>query len=572
MNAGPINGGSGNTSKSEVYFGNIARVRLVLSIFALLFFALDEFDSSHLNVAAYKLISVLYFFYAALHCMYAKSMQKIVPPAGAHWVDAACFALLINLSDGLTSPLFYFFFFAIFVATFVYGFMEGLKLTAFCILLSILIHLFSLYSTGISPLYPELVYQVSLLILGYFIICWGIMFVQQKAKLKLLCEVSCMPDLHLSAEQLMGNSLEHIRDFYHADSGLAVVKMPDGNYMMFKVFSDTEKPMQLGIILDEGIAEHLLAIPPQWSIYYANEAEWVTPSLLAHKPSKTLLAEKSNFGEAISHLLEVDSFASTPLHLHGQDIGRLYLTNCRRSFNAADMRFLQQLVNQITPRIGNMHLLDKIATATTSEMRKKISIDLHDSAIQPYIGLMLGLQALRRKIPQDEAIAAEVDELINMTAESIAELRQYIGGLESHLEMPLVPAIIGIAKKYQHRHGIDVAINADPELIVSGSLANEVYQVVREGLSNIHRHTEAKQAEINLYYQHHQLVIEVINQDDSSQDFIHFIPRSMTERVAQLGGKVSVNRYFGDKAAEGKTIVIAKIPFPTKEKRYAEYD
>ena len=240
-------------------------------------------------------------------------------------------------------------------------------------------------------------------------------------------------------------------------------------------------------------------------------------------------------------------------------------------------------------------LLNEIASSAsasanadaTSTMRHKISLDLHDSTIQPYIGLKLGLEALRRKIPEGVAIAAEVDELVMMAEESIAELRQYIGGLKSQIKPQLKPqfnpqlkpqlgtslvaSILELAKKYQLRHGIEIAVNADTKLQLSEHLSNEIYQLVCEGLSNIHRHTQSKKAEINLYYQNNQLVIEVINQDDSAQDFIHFKPRSMSERVSYLGGTINVNHTASDKATRAKTIVTAEIPLQLTERRCASY-
>lgn len=243
-----------------------------------------------------------------------------------------------------------------------------------------------------------------------------------------------------------------------------------------------------------------------------------------------------------------------------------------------------------------LELLNKIAssaataatTNATLAMRHKISLDLHDSTIQPYIGLKLGLEALRRKIPEGAAIAAEVDELVIMAEESIAELRQYIGGLKYQINPQFIPqlnpqlgtslvaSILELAKKYQLRHGIEVAVNADTQLQLSEHLSNEIYQLVCEGLSNIHRHTQSKKAEINLYYQNNQLVIEVINQDDSAQDFIHFKPRSMSERVSYLGGTINVNHTAGDKTTGSnnlncKTIVTAEIPLQLTERRCASF-
>ena len=411
---------------------------------------------------------------------------------------------------------------------------------------------------------------------------------QPKTKLKLLSEINGLSDPSLSAEQLLGYALLHIREYYKANACLAVMKMPDDSYIIFKAGKDTAKPMLLGHALDESIAVHLLAIPPQTSIFYTPQAEWSIASQTVGKPKELLFKTISNFGEAISHLLEVDSYASVPLQLHEQDIGRLYLTNCSQYFDIADMLFLQQLGNQIKPQINNISLQNKIATAAavtaTLAMRHKISIDLHDSTIQPYIGLKLGLEALRRKIPEGAAIAAEIDELVIMAEESIAELRQYIGGLKSQIKLQLKPqlgtslvtSILEVAQKYQHRFGIEVLVNVDTQLKLSEHLSNEIYQLVCEGLSNIHRHTQSKKAEINLYYQNNQLVIQVINQDDNAQDFIHFKPRSMTERVAYLGGTINVNHTAGDKTTGNntlncKTIVTAEIPLQLTERRRASF-
>lgn len=240
--------------------------------------------------------------------------------------------------------------------------------------------------------------------------------------------------------------------------------------------------------------------------------------------------------------------------------------------------------------IGNTSLQNKMATTATLAMRHKISIDLHDSTVPPYIGLKLGLEALRRKIPEGSAIAAQVDELVLMAAESITELRQYIGELKSQIQSPfgksLVDALLELAKKYQLRHGIKVIVNTDTKLKLSEHLSTEIYRLVCEGLSNIHRHTLAKQAKINVYYKNDHLVVEVINLHDKAKEFIHFTPRSMAERANCLGGTIHVHHttdheIAGSKAQPGsavrakaltrRTIVTAEIPLQSIERHCAPF-
>ena len=430
---------------------------------------------------------------------------------------------------------------------------------------------------------------------------------QYHTELKLLGEVSRLSDPSLNAEQLLGSvlcsALQHIRKFYKADGCVAVIEMPDCSYVIYKAEEGETQPISLVQKLDDSIAAHLLAIPPQHSIFYTHQAEWCLPSHAESKPKEQMFETNSNFGEAISHLLEIDSFASVPLQLNEQCIGRLFVTNCSQYFNIADMLFLQQLSNQIKPQINHISLQNKVATTdaastlaamATMAMRQKISIDLHDSTIQPYIGLKLGIEALRRKIPEGAPLAAELDELVIMAGESIAELRQYVSGLKSQinsqpepqLRTTLLDAFSELAKKYQLRHGIEVVLNADTQLKLSEHLSAEIYQLVCEGLSNIHRHTQSKKAEINLYDQHEQLVIEVINYENNTQNFIYFKPRSMSERVSHLGGTICVDHQTGEKTTDSnmleskapigknpfsKTIVTAKIPLKLIERRFAPF-
>ena len=287
------------------------------------------------------------------------------------------------------------------------------------------------------------------------------------------------------------------------------------------------------------------------------------------------------------------------------------------STNTTNNNSARSTLNTASIADTNTSIADTNTADAALIMRRKISIDLHDCTIQPYIGLKLGLEALRRKIPENTANAAEINELVIMAEESIAELRQYIGGLksqiypqpirqsksqsqsQSHRPTSLLDASLALVNKYQLRHHIKVAINIKTKHKLSEYLSSEIYHLVCEGLSNILRHTQSKKAEVNLYDQNNQLLLEVINYNNHVQNFSLFKPRSMTERVTYLGGTISVGfttsvDYTTKKATEkateealasatlkGKTpqnktpqnitIVTAKIPLQHLERRRASF-
>jgi signal transduction histidine kinase len=85
-------------------------------------------------------------------------------------------------------------------------------------------------------------------------------------------------------------------------------------------------------------------------------------------------------------------------------------------------------------------------------------------------------------------------------------------------------------------------------------MSAEVLQIVREGLSNICRHTRAQEGVLRLQRRLGCLHIEIGNAGNG-QPAATFSPRSITERVMALGGQVRVRS--GD---EGSTTVQIQIP------------
>jgi len=182
-------------------------------------------------------------------------------------------------------------------------------------------------------------------------------------------------------------------------------------------------------------------------------------------------------------------------------------------------------------------------TVAVVHERRRISRDLHDGTIQPYIGLKLGLEALRRRVNGADGLAREVDELIHMAGEAIAELRRYVDKLKQQAHRRALQSVVeGVrceALKFSEFYGLRVAVSAECDVIVSGPLFEEVMHVVREGLANIRRHTDARRAGVGLRVARGALVLEIDNERGAAPAPT-FHPRSIDERARELGGRVHV--------------------------------
>lgn len=201
--------------------------------------------------------------------------------------------------------------------------------------------------------------------------------------------------------------------------------------------------------------------------------------------------------------------------------------------------------------------VDQLALSIASQERNRISRDLHDGTIQPYIGLKLALEALRRRLGDEDPLVREVDELIRMAADGISELRSYVGRLRERERArstePLVHGVRCQAEKFSAFHGIATEVTADGEVCVSARLYDEAIQMVREALSNVRRHTCATRAAVALRAADGCLTIEVAN-DTRGEQVAAFRPRSIAERVEELRGRLEI------RCAGGETVVSIEVP------------
>jgi signal transduction histidine kinase len=262
----------------------------------------------------------------------------------------------------------------------------------------------------------------------------------------------------------------------------------------------------------------------------------------------------------LAELLEADSLISVPLRMRDEIVGRLLVGSRRVRYGARDLRTFTALADQAGLMVENVRLVGRLALEVAHEERRRISRDLHDGTIQPYIGLKLGLEALRRRLNGDARLAHEVDELLHMAGDGIGELRQYVGTLKGRQarrrNADLVPAVRLQAQKFSDFYGIETRVLAESDVLVTSALHEEVIHIVREGLSNIRRHTRARRAIIRLRPNGQELLLELINDKAGHRTRrLPFTPRSISERVSELGGRLEIQHRHG-----ARTVVSIHLP------------
>jgi signal transduction histidine kinase len=554
----------------------IAAMRLVLAASGLLIIYLDPVEPDRLASLTYAAL-ILYAVYSGIVvCLPRKPTSFIARiGVGSYWIDVASYTVLVALSSGTNSIFFFGYFFAVLVAAFVRGYLAGVRVTLVSVLLFSVVSLLSTKLSSTFEVNRFLLRPVDLAVLGYMISYWGGYQLTLTRRLAFLNEISRL-NPRFGFDQTVSSILQQLIRFYDAVACIFVAINPNTDEAVLRRV-DRRDPRAGGRAepINRKMADALLSSGGQLVIEHSPRRKWWQRSKASEPGDRTsgLLGPEGGAPiEWISNLLDAGSLISVALRDQDRTLGRIYLAmGERRNFDRTEEAFIIQVAEHIMPVLESIRLADRLATEAAERERQRIARDIHDSIIQPYIGLQMGLAGVRQRLSVEETdvkssperliqvfndAAADTDRLIALTADGITDLRGYIHGLrEAGGEDSLLPAVRRFAAKFTQATNIVVQIRADEALEVDRRLSVEVFQIIVEGLSNIRRHTRSQRGFIGLERENGRLVLRIENDGTRGAVPEPFIPRSITERAQSLGGQARVE-VFGDMGVS----VIVEVP------------
>jgi signal transduction histidine kinase len=546
----------------------VSGMRFMLAASALLVVFVDPSEPHYSSLTFIAL--GCYTFYSAVFFILSVRRSELIPSRFMHWFDMLWYLGLVALSGGTSSIFFNFFFFAILVASFGWGYISGLQLTLVTAVLFTLVAVYTSIRTDELQVDRLLLRPIQLLILGFMISRWGGFKVSLRNRLQLLKDVSLFASPQFGIDRTINAVLERLRAFYDADACLILMssKVAEGeSYQLYRVRrgahpSGTSPPQ-----ISAEAAQLFLVPSPNHAVVYNRSAR--VPTQLFDLREREFSPSDSPSSERVASALEANNYLSVPVNDSHQSLGRLYVVGGPRHFDKSAMGFLLQLMDHVSPLIENTRLVDSLASYAAEEERRRIARDIHDSVIQPYVGLQIGITALSQKLKAGNTdVLRNAEELLALTNQELVELRRYVWGLRAGEERRdvLLPAIERFVARFATVTGIDVDVTSRGKIEVNDRLAAELFQMVTEGLSNVRRHAFCNEAKIDLRIDRGKLLLRIKNRraestgelpqngDDRPKESL-FHPRSISERAAMLGGETVVS--IDDK---NYTVVTVSIP------------
>jgi signal transduction histidine kinase len=180
--------------------------------------------------------------------------------------------------------------------------------------------------------------------------------------------------------------------------------------------------------------------------------------------------------------------------------------------------------------------------------RGRIARELHDTLIQGFSGITMGMQALSKGLPESRE-RSKLNELIGDAAQCLKQARQSIAGLRSTGDrtVRLDTAIADAARQITKARDIQLKLSLEhvPTTLPSDVKSN-LLRIAQEAIANSMQHSEATTIEVNLRFRDGSLCLSVEDDGKGLASAVGFSPTGhygltgMKERARQIGGELQL--------------------------------
>ncbi len=414
-----------------------------------------------------------------------------------------------------------------------------------------------------SELTLTVTFTCLLLILVFFVLNRKREHSALKRRLVLWGEITTLPNPRFGFESTLSTALEKLRAFYEADDCLLIgFAASDSKYCIRRVAANGGvTPPHTENLTDECARRLLVAPETHAFVFKRGMSPFFGERYFGYDViGKKGVTRTASGVDSLLAMLDAEAIISVPVFNHNTATGRLFLTSSRkRAFSVDDLDFLSELIGHILPLIESMRFVDMLASSARENERKRIALDIHDNVVQRYIGIELGLAAIRQKIHAGRIdIGDDLEKLSLMAQLEVGGLRRYMQQLSSTVQHdgPFLANVQRLTEEFTATTGIAVILKSGQDFPLNDRLATEAFQMISEGLSNIRRHTEASEATIEIDSCPKSFNLRIANNGRNGNGATRkFVPKSITSRAASLGGVVDIELF-----PHGKTVLSIGIP------------
>ncbi|MTI45060.1 two-component system NarL family sensor kinase [Roseibium hamelinense] len=222
----------------------------------------------------------------------------------------------------------------------------------------------------------------------------------------------------------------------------------------------------------------------------------------------------------------------------------------------SEQRFADSKLKELTNRIFEIQ----------EQERKRVSTELHDSISQLLVSVRYGIELIHSEAGKVPDLQTQATKCLGILDRAISEVRRISRDLRPSVldDMGLATALVSLGNEFETHSGIKVTVSAErgndrlPE-----NAKTALYRVVQECMTNVARHSNATEVDINLSYNSSTLSLTIKDDGVGIQSPLPKAGglgiRNMRERIETLGGTLRIM-----KRTKGGTRINVTIPLSTR--------
>ena len=537
-------------SRSTEAIRIIAISRLILSGYWILAFLLDPPDT----LIAPALTLGLIYAYAG-YALVRATMAWRAPYSSRRWQiarhigDLAVFGALSMLTSGLTSPFFLGFVFSLVCSALLFN-LRGMLWTAGG---SIAMYVAITLVAGTAPDFALYRFVVRI---GFFAAIAALMIQLKLHEERLQAdykELAGWPrGSMVNLPAMIGEILDHAAHLLRVPRILVVWEDENAPLLHVAIASDH------GVtVTEEPLSRFDPVVDPTGRLQSFVSTRWLrSPAARIGSSAEGLHHMQSNpIHPAFRERFGIDHVVAS--RFTGDHTSGWLFALDKHELTEDDLLLTDIVAGLVQSRLEQFYLAATVRETAVSQERVRFARDLHDGILQSLSGTAFHLQCLRHLIENDvEAALSSLGEVQQALQTDQREVRSFIMRLRSTVasddEPRLTPRLHALAERIQREWGLKVTVEANPLIeIVGPGMAEEIYRVVKEGLTNAALHSHATRVSVAVGIRNERAHI-IIEDDGRGFSFSgrHDLealtamkrgPVTLKERVTALGGDLIID-------------------------------
>ena len=259
-------------------------------------------------------------------------------------------------------------------------------------------------------------------------------------------------------------------------------------------------------------------------------------------------------------LLGIVSTVASPIIVDGRTWGTVSVSSTHEALPPDTEERLEKFTELVATAIANAESRSELAAsrrrivAASDEARRRIERDLHDGVQQQLVSLGLELQEMKRALPRDHGLQAQLGRIADGLDGALDDLVEIARGIHPAIlsHGGLRPALKALAR----RSAVPVELEADIEGRVPEDVEVAAYYIVSEALTNVAKHGGASVVQVDVVGDETSIRLSIRDDGVGGADSGRGSGLvGLKDRVEVLGGTITI-----ESPPDGGTSLVVALP------------